>query len=474
MKILYYNWIQFDKKNNSGGGVNVYQKNLIDYLINNTEHEVYFLSAGIYYDLVSKKIRIVESKNVYGDRCHSYKLINSTCMAPVKAMYEDIDVYLKDMSVYQVFARFVKNHGFDVIHFNNIEGLPLNCLKIKRDFPNIKVIYSLHNYFMFCPQVNLFFNELSNCNDCEKGNKCCECLGGSIGKKQFQVYYRLDNVLEKMHLEKQSDNIKLFFKNGYTKLKKNHSDEGVKRIGTPEQFHKFRVNNVGVLNKYVDNIIAVSDRVKEIAVRCGVKEEKVKTMYIGTKVADDATYSYHGRSNEEYLTIGFMGYFEKIKGLEFLISSLESMSKETAKKIAFVCYARRKTEHDDEIIKRIESLKNKMAKVEYFDGYNHDELPEIMKNIDLGVVPVIWEDNLPQVAIEFAAYGVPVLSSNLGGAHELSTDSRFIFKANDQKDFLEKIENIILDNSMLNDYFKQSIHLNTVEEHIDMMLKCYL
>ena len=28
MKILYYNWIQFDKKNNTGGGVNVYQKNL--------------------------------------------------------------------------------------------------------------------------------------------------------------------------------------------------------------------------------------------------------------------------------------------------------------------------------------------------------------------------------------------------------------------------------------------------------------
>ena len=32
MRILFYNWIQFDKKNNSGGGVNVYQKNTIDYL----------------------------------------------------------------------------------------------------------------------------------------------------------------------------------------------------------------------------------------------------------------------------------------------------------------------------------------------------------------------------------------------------------------------------------------------------------
>lgn len=37
MKILYYNWTQFDKKNNSGGGVNVYQKNLIQYLIKKAE-----------------------------------------------------------------------------------------------------------------------------------------------------------------------------------------------------------------------------------------------------------------------------------------------------------------------------------------------------------------------------------------------------------------------------------------------------
>lgn len=38
MKILYYNWVQFDNEKNSGGGVNVYQRNLIDYLTKNTDH----------------------------------------------------------------------------------------------------------------------------------------------------------------------------------------------------------------------------------------------------------------------------------------------------------------------------------------------------------------------------------------------------------------------------------------------------
>lgn len=35
MKILYYNWIQFDEL--YGGGVNVYQKNIIEELIKNNE-----------------------------------------------------------------------------------------------------------------------------------------------------------------------------------------------------------------------------------------------------------------------------------------------------------------------------------------------------------------------------------------------------------------------------------------------------
>ena len=42
MKILYYNWEQFDNPKHIGGGVTVYLNNLITYLINNTDNEIYF------------------------------------------------------------------------------------------------------------------------------------------------------------------------------------------------------------------------------------------------------------------------------------------------------------------------------------------------------------------------------------------------------------------------------------------------
>ena len=42
------------------------------------------------------------------------------------------------------------------IHFNNFEGLSLNVLKIKEDFPDIKIIVSLHNYYLFYSFVSSF------------------------------------------------------------------------------------------------------------------------------------------------------------------------------------------------------------------------------------------------------------------------------------------------------------------------------
>ena len=80
MKILYYNWVQFDNEENAGGGVTVYQRNLIDYLTKKTNHEVYFLSSGWKYNPLHKSTYIRKTKNIYGDKCKSFEIINSSIM----------------------------------------------------------------------------------------------------------------------------------------------------------------------------------------------------------------------------------------------------------------------------------------------------------------------------------------------------------------------------------------------------------
>ena len=476
MRILYYNWIPFNKKHNTGGGVNVYQNNLINSFEKKTGYELFFLSSGIHYSFFNKKAQIIETTK--GDAaCRTFEFYNSPIIAPAAGM-NDFKQFLYDEVTYRELKNFITEYGpFDVLHYNNIEGLSGKCLEIKRDFPKMKVLYSLHNYFLFCPNGYLFFNNSENCFG--KAMQCEICCKNAVSSKKFEFFYKVDNLCMKLNAESIAPKIKSVGKNINSRIHKNENykndyiddNNGNK---SAFDFEEFRIKNVDRLNKYVDYILAVSDRVREIAVAYGVRPEKVFTNYIGTKFAESAMTHPHERDNHDGITIAYMGFLKKEKGIEFLCDALKKFDAEHGKKLSFKCYARNKgTEYELNLIRKIESLQQVLHKVEYHNGYTHDELPRIMKSIDVGVVPVIWEDNLPQVAIEFAANGVPVLTSNLGGANELSDSPYFVYDSSSQESLIAKLYSIIDNPALMQDYYAQFNQLTTMDEHIEKLVYYY-
>ncbi len=83
-------------------------------------------------------------------------------------------------------------------------------------------------------------------------------------------------------------------------------------------------------------------------------------------------------------------------------------------------------------------------------------LHNILTGVNLGVIPALWEDNLPQVAIEMVAFGVPILSSSAGGASELTRSDAFRFNVGDTEDFLKKIYAIVDQEVSLDEFWKKS------------------
>ena len=471
MKILFYNWIKFDKKNNFGGGVNVYQKNLIEYFISNSNDEIYFLSSGTDYDLINKKVYVKETSNIYGNKCKSYTIVNSTCTAPIKAMSRDLQNFLDDKSLYEVFKSFIKKcGGFDVIHFNNIEGLSSKCLEIKKDFPNTRVIFSIHNYNLFCPQTNLFCNNQCNCLNYDDGKKCYDCLATSnISQKKAIYFYKIDGICEKLHMYKMPNKIR--------KLAKRKSKTSIVEADNygkdANLYMRYRMENVKRINNYVDSVLAVSNRVRDIAIAMNINKDKISTCYIGTEIANKVKHPMLHRTNNEFFKIAYMGYFYKIKGFDFLIDALGKLPNEISEKLDFECYAKINSEDDNKKVELVEKLNNKLHSSKHFNGYTHNDLERIHSEIDLGIVPVIWEDNLPQVAIEFVADGVPILCSNLGGAQELSNSKYFVYEAGNTKDFIEHLKYIINNRDTLQDYFNQVGKLTSMKEHINELQKYY-
>ena len=128
---------------------------------------------------------------------------------------------------------------------------------------------------------------------------------------------------------------------------------------------------------------------------------------------------------------------------------------------------------DPEAVLKLNKLSCKFSSFELLDGYDHSTLPSILEKTNVGVVPVLWEDNLPQVAIEFYAHGASVLASDLGGAHELSHANDFTFKGGDIAMLCESIKKIVSNPSITSSYFESGIKLSTVSQHFNELKKVY-
>ena len=107
------------------------------------------------------------------------------------------------------------------------------------------------------------------------------------------------------------------------------------------------------------------------------------------------------------------------------------------------------------------------------DGYTHETLDRVLASVNLGVVPVLWEDNLPQVAIEMVARGIPILTSDRGGAQEIARNPAFVFRAGRHTSFASKLEEIGSGRLPLARFWDHEPRLVTMDGHVDHLLRCY-
>ena len=137
-----------------------------------------------------------------------------------------------------------------------------------------------------------------------------------------------------------------------------------------------------------------------------------------------------------------------------------------ARRLSLVFAAQVVDEHAYSLVKR---MAHRFAGVTFYDGYTHAQLPEVLAGVDLGVVPVLWEDNLPQVAIECVAHGVPVLTSDRGGARELLDCPALVFKAGSRADLYARLRAVLDDPDLLRSAVAGSMRLYTPDEHYDRL-----
>lgn len=493
-RVLYYNWSPYFKKTSYGGGVSVYCKNLIDYLEQLDGWKVEFLYSGTEYSYFQKNPYI---QRVYNN-CHphlpTFSIVNSPIAAPSHYAFDDPIGNVKNNILESCFQKFIETQAdFDIIHFHNLEGLTANCLRIAKE-SGARVVFSLHNYWAVCPQVNLWKLESSHCDDYLDGRGCIACLPGTIDLDLELSLRKLNHLGSLVYLNEQGLPLKLL-KRFYTiyhykiwrrlkALTKSPLNKPLEIYGEklPQQAQLYRDRRekvVSLINRYVDVALSVSERSASIYRHYGIDSDKLTTQYIGSKATQFQvpTNKITKYSPGEPFQLIYIGHSRKDKGFYFLLEELRCLPEAELRSLELVI-ASRITDYVELSMAAKQkglllSLAQSLHRLIYYPGYAYENIPKLLDGVHLGVVPPLWEDNLPQVTFELLACRVPVLCSNRGGAQEFVRHPAFIFDPTKPGDFQNKLRIIRENPHLLTEFWQKARRIRSLEQHFQELTRVY-
>lgn len=157
-----------------------------------------------------------------------------------------------------------------------------------------------------------------------------------------------------------------------------------------------------------DVIIAVSEAVRKDLERCNKKD--IRVLLHGVEL--DRTM----RKSHNYTNIGYVGRFERHKGLIFLLESLKLLLE---RKREFRLILRGEGSFKKEIIRHISELKIENNVI--IDTPKISE-SDVYSDIDVLTLPSLGLEGFGLVLIEAMSQGIPIVGSNIGGINEVIKD----------------------------------------------------
>jgi len=219
---------------------------------------------------------------------------------------------------------------------------------------------------------------------------------------------------------------------------------------TTTAYARRRQAMVDALNQ-CDRVHAVSRFVARTYERMGVRADLIETITIGTDMGDLARRNpqalrHAPAAPDAPVGVVFIGYNNRAKGLDLLLEALERSDPGVLARVHLRVHAL----GIDSIAGRIRRLEARLARLTVSGEYAREDVPWLVGDADLGVVPSVWWDNGPQTVLEMLACGVPVLGANLGGIPDFIEPgvNGLLFDGNDTNDLCAQLRRVVLDHEL--------------------------
>ncbi|MCE5242588.1 MAG: glycosyltransferase [Desulfobacteraceae bacterium] len=265
-------------------------------------------------------------------------------------------------------AQLMAGGDYDIVHFQHLGAWNTLMLPFIAKMLGKKVIFTLHDYFLLCPEYNMVYPNMKACGKVKAGEHdedCFRCLGEkrcSIAKK-------------------------------------------------PLLLHEYLADRNEVVRRAVelaDAIVVPSGHVKKLCLeawgeRCG---EKVNVIPHGLNVA--SPLSRPARCG--VLRVGFLGNMTDKKGGMVLFEAASMLRNKPVRFEAFGGL-------DPSLVDTARSLG-----IVLHGPYQGEDLPNLLQKVDIVVIPSVWAETFCLTLSEAQALGVPVIASDIGAIKERIID----------------------------------------------------
>ena len=402
---------------NAAGGTELHTRNIIDGLATEFDSTVvYPATLGFTYtDAKSKKV---------ADHLREVKFAKENNLAVEHFGGLPADLYSNVIE--ENFIRFLKGGNYDIIHFQHLSGWSTLQLPIIAKRMGKKVILSIHDFYLLCPELNLIYsytNQRCGKNISDPNDKSClYCLG----TKRYNRYPEKAAALEDYILERNFLIKKII--------------ESTDLFIVPSNFVKEKFQSA--FDKFIQG--------KIYTVPHGISNlEKVTAPQVSKK-----------------LRVGFLGNASDRKGIYVFLDAVRKLQSQD---FEFEVFG---------VISPELKYKCNELKINTHGGYKSNQLSRLLKNIDLVLIASIVDETFSLTLSETMLVGVPVLSSDAGALKERIEDGKtgFLFTSGDSSSLMEKLIFIKKNPKRLKDVRKvlEKINVKSMEENIEDYRKIYL
>jgi glycosyltransferase involved in cell wall biosynthesis len=266
-----------------------------------------------------------------------------------------------DPTARHIVRTLVEQLAPDVVHYHSLIGFSLTAA-IDVDRLGVPSVFTSHNYWPICPRLYLFNPDLSPCG--AAGGRCsCGPAATPYALRAAQGQVALAGA--------------------------------------------------------IDRHLAVSHRVRELYISNGHDPDRIVVFHQQPQTADQIWDVVGSRRQpaaplDRPLRVGFIGSVLPHKGVHVLAHALQQLPPGS---VECTVYGAGPAAYLD-VLRGIDAA----GAMRFQGGYATAELPSLLGEVDVCVVPSVWEDCAPLVVAEALAARLPVVGSHAGGIPDFVDD----------------------------------------------------